>query len=97
MLEEDPRTFAGTPVLATVCPGIGFANDFGKSLVMPHGSEWLWEYHGEDPPAEGQREALCTLGNGYFATRGRLPRLLPTRSITRRRMWRACTTGYGPR
>ena len=40
---------------------------------MPHGSEWLWEYHGEDPPAEGQREALCTLGNGYFATRGAAP------------------------
>ena len=40
---------------------------------MPHGSEWRWEYHGEDPLGEGQREALCTLGNGYFATRGAAP------------------------
>ena len=52
---------------------IGSVDDFGESLVMPHGSEWRWEYHGEDPLAEGQREALCTLGNGYFATRGAAP------------------------
>jgi Glycosyl hydrolase family 65, N-terminal domain/Glycosyl hydrolase family 65, C-terminal domain len=30
-------------------------------------------YHGVDPPGEGLREALCTLGNGYFATRGAAP------------------------
>ena len=36
-------------------------------------NEWLWDYHGEDLLAEGQREALCTLGNGYFATRGAAP------------------------
>ena len=40
---------------------------------MPHGNEWLWDYDGEDPLTEGQREALCTLGNGYFATRGAAP------------------------
>ncbi|AQT68449.1 putative glycosyl hydrolase [Anaerohalosphaera lusitana] len=33
-------------------------------------SEWLLKYKGFDPDQEGLREALCTLGNGYFATRG---------------------------
>jgi alpha,alpha-trehalase len=33
-------------------------------------SEWLLRYEGFDPKDEGLREALCTLGNGYFATRG---------------------------
>jgi alpha,alpha-trehalase len=36
-------------------------------------NEWLWRYSGYDPTEEGQREALCTLGNGYMATRGALP------------------------
>lgn len=30
-------------------------------------------YEGFDPAAEGLREALCTLGNGYVATRGAAP------------------------
>jgi trehalose/maltose hydrolase-like predicted phosphorylase len=33
---------------------------------------WLWTYEGFEPAEEGQREALCTLGNGYVATRGSL-------------------------
>jgi alpha,alpha-trehalase len=31
---------------------------------------WLFVYQGFDPEEEDLREALCTLGNGYFATRG---------------------------
>ncbi|GAA3166867.1 glycosyl hydrolase family 65 protein [Planomonospora alba] len=31
---------------------------------------WLLTYDGFDPAQEGLREALTTLGNGYFATRG---------------------------
>lgn len=31
---------------------------------------WLSVYEGFDPDNEGLREALCTLGNGYFSTRG---------------------------
>ncbi|WP_405686940.1 glycoside hydrolase family 65 protein [Streptomyces sp. NBC_00057] len=31
---------------------------------------WTWSYEGYDPQKERLREALCTLGNGYFATRG---------------------------
>ena len=33
-------------------------------------SDWSLIYTGYDPDTEGLREALCTLGNGYFATRG---------------------------
>ncbi|AVH60141.1 MULTISPECIES: glycoside hydrolase family 65 protein [Streptomyces] len=36
-------------------------------------SEWIWEYKGYDPAQERLRETLCTLGNGYFATRGAAP------------------------
>jgi trehalose/maltose hydrolase-like predicted phosphorylase len=34
---------------------------------------WLLRYDGFDPRSEGLREALCTLGNGRFATRGAAP------------------------
>jgi beta-phosphoglucomutase family hydrolase len=36
-------------------------------------SAWSLVYEGFDPAREGIREALCTLGNGYFATRAALP------------------------
>ena len=35
--------------------------------------EWSLRYDRFDPAREGLREALCTLGNGYFATRGAAP------------------------
>lgn len=34
---------------------------------------WSFIYEGFDPDQEKLREALCTLGNGYFATRGAAP------------------------
>lgn len=34
---------------------------------------WQTLLEGFDPATEGQRESLCTLGNGYFATRGAVP------------------------
>ena len=34
---------------------------------------WSLTYEGYLPRQEGLREALCTLGNGYFATRGAAP------------------------
>jgi trehalose/maltose hydrolase-like predicted phosphorylase len=34
---------------------------------------WVLAYDGFDPDRESLREALCTLGNGYFATRGAAP------------------------
>lgn len=36
-------------------------------------TKWALVYEGYDPGEEGLREALCTLGNGYFATRGAAP------------------------
>ena len=36
-------------------------------------SAWLLEYGGLDAAQAGLREALCTLGNGYVATRGAAP------------------------
>lgn len=36
-------------------------------------ASWTWEYEGYDPGEERLREALCTLGNGYLATRGAAP------------------------
>ena len=35
-----------------------------------YADEWTLRYEGWDPQNEGLREALCTLGNGNFATRG---------------------------
>ena len=34
---------------------------------------WILSYEGFNPEEEALREALCTLGNGYFATRGAAP------------------------
>jgi trehalose/maltose hydrolase-like predicted phosphorylase len=36
-------------------------------------TEWMLRYDGFSPREEGLREALCTTGNGYFATRGAAP------------------------
>ena len=37
---------------------------------MTTAADWKLIYDGFAPAEEGLREALCTLGNGYFATRG---------------------------
>jgi trehalose 6-phosphate phosphatase len=36
-------------------------------------TDWSLRYENVAPRQEGLREALCTLGNGYFATRGAAP------------------------
>ncbi|OBH30456.1 trehalose-phosphatase [Mycobacterium sp. E342] len=38
-----------------------------------HSRAWTLTFEGYDPPSEKLREALCTVGNGYFATRGAAP------------------------
>ncbi|MER7172157.1 glycoside hydrolase family 65 protein [Streptomyces mesophilus] len=40
-------------------------------------TDWTWSYEGYDPAQERLRESLCTLGNGYFATRGAAPECAP--------------------
>jgi alpha,alpha-trehalase len=42
------------------------------ALIEPTDA-WMFGYDGFDPGAEALRETLCTLGNGYFATRGAFP------------------------
>ena len=37
------------------------------------GKAWTFTFEGYDPPNEKLRESLCTVGNGYFATRGAAP------------------------
>lgn len=62
----------------------------GKERRM---SEWMWEWEGYDPAGEQLREALCTLGNGYFATRGRCPSPGPGSCTVRGPTWPGATTG----
>ncbi|MET0765961.1 MAG: hypothetical protein ABWY29_13940, partial [Blastococcus sp.] len=40
---------------------------------MPAVTSWRLRFEGFEPADEGRREALCTLGNGYFATRAAAP------------------------
>ncbi|GGO41854.1 glycoside hydrolase family 65 protein [Streptomyces lasiicapitis] len=47
--------------------------DETRSTGDPDPTGWTWEYEGYDPAQERLRESLCTLGNGYFATRGAAP------------------------
>lgn len=42
-------------------------------LAVEPPSAWSLVYDNFDPPREGMREALCSLGNGYFETRGAVP------------------------
>ncbi len=45
--------------------------DLGQvGVAVEPPSAWSLVFEGFDPAQEGIREALCTLGNGYFATRG---------------------------
>ncbi len=46
---------------------------FMLQVYLRNWRTWSLVYHGYDPQEEGLREALCTLGNGYFATRGAGP------------------------
>ena len=41
--------------------------------LIDAGDAWAFGYDGFDPETEGRRETLCTLGNGYVATRGAFP------------------------
>ncbi len=46
----------------------------GRDLVTDQPIDaWTISYTGYDPPTEKLREALCTVGNGVFATRGCAP------------------------
>ena len=52
--------------------GIIAARERGAAAMRDRGA-WSLTYSGYRPTQEGLREALCTLGNGYCATRGASP------------------------
>lgn len=61
----------GSPVRAA--GAVGWS---AEALLGPAASRrgtWTLVYEGFDPEQEQLREALCTTGNGYFATRGAAP------------------------
>ncbi|MBP6978382.1 MAG: beta-phosphoglucomutase family hydrolase [Bacteroidales bacterium] len=60
----------GADIVVTDISEIGFegiVDWFSKGLVM---NSWSITYHNYDPGREKIREALLTVGNGYFGTRG---------------------------
>ena len=63
----------------------------GDRLVAVN--DWRLVYDGFDPEHEGLREALCTLGNGYLATRARSRVRRPTTCTTRAPTSPASSTG----
>ena len=42
-------------------------------VTRPYDPAWVLAYDSFDPAEEGTREALCTLANGYWGTRGSVP------------------------
>ena len=58
--------------MATGGPGRRHGDEPAAQQAVSDGN-WVLVYEGFDPAQEGLREALCTLGNGYFATRGAAP------------------------
>ena len=60
-------------------------------------TQWTLTYEGFDPEAEGLREALCTLGNGYFASRGAATEQRAGDVHYPGTYVEACTTGSAPR
>ncbi|MCF8030084.1 MAG: trehalose-phosphatase [Desulfohalobiaceae bacterium] len=56
---------------------VGEVRDFLSMLFayLRNWRTWSLDYNEYVPELEGLREALCTLGNGYFATRGAEPEM----------------------
>ena len=47
--------------------------NLGQRTTRPHDPDWVLVWEDFDPENEGTREALCTLANGYWGTRGSVP------------------------
>lgn len=76
--DPDRLRLAGADVVLSDLGALDLGN-LDPALMLQHrgwaggesGSDpWLLRYVGFDPAMEGLREALCTLGNGYWGTRG---------------------------
>jgi alpha,alpha-trehalase len=75
--EEGSRPTAASFTLndpSEVCEFLDRAADW-LAYHQPRASTeaWTFTFEGYDPPSEKLREALCAVGNGYFATRGAAP------------------------
>jgi alpha,alpha-trehalase len=74
--EDGDRPTAASFTLRSPAEVGEFIRRGGNWLAYQHqsyASAWTFTYEGYDPPNEKLREALCTVGNGYFATRGAAP------------------------
>ncbi len=74
--EDGDRRTAAHFSLASPDQVCEFIQRGSKWLAYQHrvsGEAWDYVFDGYDPQGEKLREALCTLGNGYFATRGAAP------------------------
>nr|CRL73918.1 trehalose-phosphatase [Mycolicibacterium malmesburyense] len=74
--EDHDRPTAASFALASPLQVREFVDRGGRWLARQHATSmvaWTYTFEGYDPPSEKLREALCTVGNGYFATRGAAP------------------------
>lgn len=72
----DALRAAGAHIVATDLSNLDTRLDKhhpGWAAGESHSDPWRLHYEGYDPAAEPLRETLCTLGNGYWATRGAAP------------------------
>jgi alpha,alpha-trehalase len=58
---------------ADVCTLLRRGGNWLRYEQQKGNESWTYTFEGYDPPSEKLREALCTVGNGYFATRGAAP------------------------
>jgi alpha,alpha-trehalase len=58
---------------AQVCEFLRRGSNWLANKHQTSSKAWDFTYAGYDPQSEKLRESLCTLGNGYFATRGAAP------------------------
>jgi len=79
--EAELRTYGAQWVLAdldgvTVDQHVTWPRRWPAGLAPEAGAEyagWILDYTGVDPQVERVRETLCTVGNGYLASRGAAP------------------------
>ena len=65
--DDPPDRLSGPGRGAHRPPPVAGGDRLGRSRAM---NDWIHRFGGYDPADERRREALCTVGNGYFATRG---------------------------
>jgi len=71
--EEDQDTFASYVLQDPGEVAVFLEELVNLAEIEPSTTSWSLVYEGFDPRTEKLRETLCTLGNGYFATRGAAP------------------------